>query len=220
MKLYSDDENYKLYHGSMLDMAEVIEPESIDIKNYYGFIYIVINKLNGKMYIGKKKFVSNWRTYLGSGLAIKLAIVKYGKENFNRIIIDLARTSNELSEKEIYYINKYDAVNSTLFYNEAKGGIGGDTFSGRTIESQEKTRKKLGHKGNKHPFYNKHHNKQTRDKIRESTGKKVLCVETRKIYKSTREIEEVLNFHHENISACCRGKISQSNGFHWKYVEM
>ena len=32
MKLYSDDENYKLYHGSMLDMAEVIEPESIDIK--------------------------------------------------------------------------------------------------------------------------------------------------------------------------------------------
>ena len=30
MKLYSDDENYKLYHGSMLDMAEVIEPESID----------------------------------------------------------------------------------------------------------------------------------------------------------------------------------------------
>lgn len=30
MKLYSDDKNYKLYHGSMLDMAEVIEPESID----------------------------------------------------------------------------------------------------------------------------------------------------------------------------------------------
>lgn len=32
--------------------------------------------------------------------------------------------------------------------------------------------------------------------------------------------KEVLNFHHENISACCRGKISQSNGFHWKYVEI
>ena len=50
MKLYSNDENYKLYHGSMLDMAEVIEPESIDIKNYYGFIYIVINKLNGRIF--------------------------------------------------------------------------------------------------------------------------------------------------------------------------
>jgi DNA modification methylase len=30
MKLYSGDENYKLYQGNMLDMAEVIEPNSID----------------------------------------------------------------------------------------------------------------------------------------------------------------------------------------------
>ena len=30
MKLYSSDGNYKLYHGSMLDMAEVMEPNSID----------------------------------------------------------------------------------------------------------------------------------------------------------------------------------------------
>lgn len=30
MKLYSENENYKLYHGNMLDMSEVIEPNSID----------------------------------------------------------------------------------------------------------------------------------------------------------------------------------------------
>lgn len=30
MKLYSKNENYKLYHGNMLDMLEVIEPNSID----------------------------------------------------------------------------------------------------------------------------------------------------------------------------------------------
>lgn len=30
MKLYSENENYKLYHGSMLDMGEVIAPNSID----------------------------------------------------------------------------------------------------------------------------------------------------------------------------------------------
>ena len=30
MKLYSSNENYKLYHGNMLDMLEVIEPNSID----------------------------------------------------------------------------------------------------------------------------------------------------------------------------------------------
>ena len=30
MKLYSENENYKLYHGSMLDMLEKIESNSID----------------------------------------------------------------------------------------------------------------------------------------------------------------------------------------------
>lgn len=30
MKLYSESENYKLYHGSMLEMLEVIEKNSID----------------------------------------------------------------------------------------------------------------------------------------------------------------------------------------------
>ena len=30
MKLYSENDNYKLYQGSMLDMLEVIEPETID----------------------------------------------------------------------------------------------------------------------------------------------------------------------------------------------
>ena len=30
MKLFSGNEDYKLYHGSMLDMLEVIEPNSID----------------------------------------------------------------------------------------------------------------------------------------------------------------------------------------------
>ena len=30
MELYSENENYKLYHGNMLDMLEVVEPNSID----------------------------------------------------------------------------------------------------------------------------------------------------------------------------------------------
>ena len=30
MKLYSENKDYKLYHGNMLDMLEVIEPNSID----------------------------------------------------------------------------------------------------------------------------------------------------------------------------------------------
>lgn len=32
--------------------------------NPYGFVYITTNLLNGKRYIGKRKFSKNWKSYL------------------------------------------------------------------------------------------------------------------------------------------------------------
>lgn len=40
--------------------------------NFYGFIYITTNLINGKKYIGQKKGYND--TYLGSGKILKLAI--------------------------------------------------------------------------------------------------------------------------------------------------
>ena len=77
----------------------------------------------------------------------------------------------------------------------------------------------MGKKGKNHPFYNKHHSKETKEKISKKLGKKVLCVETMILYNSTREVERIIGAHHENISACCRGEIKMCNGYHWKYVE-
>ena len=53
----------------------------MEIENPYGFIYITTNMVNGKRYIGQKKFCDGWKTYLGSGKLLKEAIKKYGKEN-------------------------------------------------------------------------------------------------------------------------------------------
>ena len=51
-------------------------------------IYKITNLINGKIYIGQD---SNDRLdYFGSGLLIKRAIKKYGKENFNKQIIPKA----------------------------------------------------------------------------------------------------------------------------------
>ena len=50
----------------------------------YGYIYKITNKINGKFYIGKHKYTGPGLDpkYMGSGVQIKNAIRKYGKENF------------------------------------------------------------------------------------------------------------------------------------------
>lgn len=105
--------------------------------NNYGFIYITTNTINNKKYIGQKKYNSrDWKTYLGSGIRIKYAINKYGAENFTRKIIEDCRNQVELNEREIYWINYYDATKSEEFYNIASGGDGGNVISGYTNEQK------------------------------------------------------------------------------------
>lgn len=50
------------------------------------------------------------------------------------------------------------------------------------------------------------------------TSKKVLCVETNKIYHSVRQIERDLGFGIGNIWSCCNGKYKQAYGYTWRYV--
>jgi len=53
-------------------------------------IYKITNKINGKIYIGKRKLAKKlfeMSNYWGSGKYIKMAINKYGKDNFTREVI-------------------------------------------------------------------------------------------------------------------------------------
>ena len=116
----------------------------------YGFIYITTNKINGMKYIGQKQYDKGgkWKSYLGSGIHLKRAINKYGKDNFVKEIIEECETKEELDSQEIYWISFYDAVNSENFYNIANGGDGGNTIAGYSEEQMEeyKQRKSILHK--------------------------------------------------------------------------
>lgn len=107
----------------------------------YGFIYITTNHVNGKKYIGQKSYSqSNWKTYLGSGIYLNRAINKYGKENFSKEIIENCETKEILDEREKYWIDYYNAVESNDFYNIASGGEGGNTIAGYSEEQLKQYR--------------------------------------------------------------------------------
>ena len=111
--------------------------ENIEVLNPYGFIYITTNMINGKKYIGQRRFKNNWQDYLGSGVLLKEQLRKYGKENFTRKIIAIAYSRKELNDLEVEFIKNHDAVNSGDYYNLSSGG-GGGTYNVKDNEFKKR----------------------------------------------------------------------------------
>jgi group I intron endonuclease len=118
----------------------------------FGFIYITINKINGKRYLGQCRYAKKgWQRYLGSGKALLRAIKKYGRENFQREVILEATTREELTAAEIRLIEEYNAMIDPSWYNITKGGYATRGFIGKkhSPESNKKRAEKL--RGRKRP---------------------------------------------------------------------
>jgi hypothetical protein len=84
-------------------------------------IYKITNTINDKYYIGRHSTDNVNDGYMGSGLWIKNAIRKYGRENFIKEILDEANSSPELWELEKKYVNE-DVVKDENSYNMCVGG--------------------------------------------------------------------------------------------------
>ena len=104
-------------------------------------IYKITNLINGKIYIGKDKH--NDPKYLGSGKRLTSAIQKYGQLNFLKEIIEYCQSEKHMSEQEKYWINHFDSTNRLIGYNLTIGGEGGDTFTLRSDNEKNQTRKLL-----------------------------------------------------------------------------
>lgn len=90
-----------------------------------GYIYITTNLINNKQYIGKR--ISNeflGTKYLGSGVLLKKAVNKYGESNFQVKLIEECNSRQQLIEREVYWIQYYNAVNNDMFYNLSYGNEG------------------------------------------------------------------------------------------------
>ena len=110
------------------------DKEFTDVEDYYGFIYLIENLINGKKYIGRKyltkagyktvkgkrkkiRLESDWRDYYGSSTSLKEDVDHYGKDSFRRTILRLCKSRGECNYFETKYIFDTDAILDPQYYN-------------------------------------------------------------------------------------------------------
>jgi hypothetical protein len=109
------------------------------------YIYRTTNLINGKTYIGQHKKTNRRGKYIGSGLILRKAIKKYGKENFKvEILYDNIQLKETADSVEMFAIAKERKIGKAE-YNIANGGQGGrvlnDEGEKMRIEKSVKTKK-------------------------------------------------------------------------------
>lgn len=95
-------------------------------------IYCIENLVNGKKYIGKSVNISKrWSEHKRAlksnqhyNKHLQKAWNKYGELNFKFSVIKYCNTEEELNNFEMYYINKFNTINSQYGYNITSGGEG------------------------------------------------------------------------------------------------
>lgn len=91
------------------------------------FLYKTTNKINQHFYIGIHSTKNADDGYLGSGKRLKLEIKKYGKENFEKVILEELPTRQSLKTREREIVNE-NLMKDPLCLNLKNGGEGGWDF--------------------------------------------------------------------------------------------
>ena len=116
------------YHNTTKEFTEE------DIKDYFGFVYLITNTHTGRKYIGKKFFTksktrqikgkkkksrvsSDWMKYWGSNTELQEEVKLLGEGIFRREILHLCKTRSACSYMETFEIFNRQALLNDSFYN-------------------------------------------------------------------------------------------------------
>lgn len=148
-------------------------------------VYLRTNLVNGKQYVGQTKDFKereyHWNNLKNkyAGRLIDNARKKYGTKCWTVEILKECNTQEDLNKWEMYYIKEYN-TKTPNGYNLTDGGEGA---LGCIVSL--KTRKKISEKtkGEKNPFYGKHHSEETIEKLKN----RIISDETRKKISESRK---------------------------------
>ena len=145
--------------------------------NYY--IYLIVNKVNFKTYVGQRKSNKKWYEdpYMGSGKHLRSAQKKYGIENFEKFLIQYCSTKEETDAAEKFWIAEYRSRGKAQ-YNIADGGHGGcgkrseetkrklsEVNKGKKLSEEHKRKLSEARKGKPSGHLGKKHSEETKRKI-------------------------------------------------------
>ena len=156
-----------------------------NINKKYHYLYKTTNLINNKYYYGMHSTNNIEDDYLGSGIYLRRAIRKYGKDNFKREIIEMFDTREELIQAEINLITN-ELLNEDLCMNLTNGGFSGfdyinnlrktdEEFNKKWIKIQSDKLKKLHKDGkiNYNTFEGKTHSDDTKNKMSEKAKQRI-----------------------------------------------
>ena len=113
--------------------------ESEDIKDYYGFCYLLTDLENGKQYIGRKYFYSirkkkgirkkvrsesDWKSYYSSSKKVQQIVKESGPNRFKREILSLYIKKGQVNYNETKLLFQHNVLEARdengekLYYND------------------------------------------------------------------------------------------------------
>ena len=167
-----------------------------DASGYYHLIYMIVNKINNKIYIGKHTTKNPYDDYMGSGKAINAAIKKYGLENFEKTILYCFDSEEAAYQKEAEIVTE-DFLNQENTYNLITGGIG---WSSNDIKGAKNPMYNVHRYGKDNPFFNKKHSEETR--LRMSLNHADFSKEKHPQYgkKRSNKTKQLISKNHADVS--------------------
>lgn len=203
-------------------------------------VYMHITPSN-KRYIGITCRKPEYRWNNGKGYSqnnhFYNAILKYGWDNIEHIIVADELSKETACEMEKLLIKEYKTTDPDNGYNHSTGGDGGSAgvvfteerkqklriaSTGRTHTEQAKKKMSEGHKGK--PSWNKGRawteSEKKKLQIAQTGNKPVRCIETGVTYYSAREASRETGISRCSIKDCCNGRThcKSAGGFHWEFI--
>jgi group I intron endonuclease len=145
------------------------------------YIYEIKNILDNKIYIGCHETDNVDDGYMGSGLILLLAMKKYGKENFQKTILEFCENKQKMFDKEKELVTE-EFVKRLDTYNLNIGGHGGSIPGWKHTDEAKRKISEANYRRDPKSFSNPgwNHSQETKNKISEKLKGKQKTEEHRK----------------------------------------